>query len=193
MDYKTILPFFLDILENMRIHCAVLKEPFDNATDFDGGIRKLCYPNIDYIKYTRRFCNSCKSNIIYKTCDEFLFCYLILLLPEEKETQCLVIGPYTPFEIDETVILNKAQEFHISVENYAAFKSCYDFLPVLPDSSTLFTLVNTFAANIWGSMTSFIMEELNGLLPENDDRDEEPPFMTPTEELSLQMRKIEEL
>ena len=164
MNYQRELVFLQNVLENMQLHSTVLKEPFENAELHDYGIRKLVYSDIEYVSYIKNFCQSCSEKIIYKAYDEFMFHYLILRLPE-KEPACLLVGPYTLSPWEEQVLLNKAQEFHISSDIYPLFTKCYDHVPLVTDSSILFTLINTFATTLWGSMDAFSMIELENLNP----------------------------
>lgn len=167
MTYQAELIFLQNILKNMHIPTSLLQEPFENAELHDFGIRQLVYSDINYIAYIKKFCKSCKKRIIYKAFDEFLFNYLILKLPNNADG-CLLIGPYTMVPWDEQLLLNKAQEFHISPEIYSFFKDIYEKVPLVTDSSFLFNLVNTFATTIWGSMDSISMVELENLIPLED-------------------------
>ena len=148
----------------MHIPVSILEEPFENAHIHDFGIRKLLHPELDYVKYIKTFCSSCRSHVLYKAHDEYLFQYMILKLPKETPS-CLLIGPYTLTPWDENVLLNRAQDFHISPEKYPIFRECYTHVPLVTDSTFLFTLLNTFATKIWGSMDSFTMEELSNFDP----------------------------
>ena len=167
MNSSANLEFFLTILENMRIPAALLQAPFENAESFDLGIRRIAYPEIDYMKYTLRFYNSCESKIIYKAYDEFLFSYIIFLLPDMDASPLLVIGPYTLEPFQENEILDKAQEFNIPPELFPGFRTCYEQIPILTDCNVLFTLINSFASMLWGSMDSFTMTELSGFSVQN--------------------------
>lgn len=162
MGYQAELQFLRNILENMHLHVSVLQAPYENAAIHDHGIRQMIYPEIDYSSYIKKFCQSCKDQVIYKAFDEFLFNYLILKLPEDQ-ISCLLVGPYTLVPWDEQVLLNKAQEFHISPEKYPYFRNCYEKIPFLTDASILFNLINTFGATIWGSMDAFSIVELENL------------------------------
>ena len=157
------LHFFLTILENLRIPTVILKEPYNNDSISAFNIRKIAYPQMNYENFSNRFFQSCKSNTIYQAFDEFFFHYLIFMLSDNSEPAFLVIGPYALEPFTETEILNKAQEFNISPDSYPLFKGCYDSVSILSDTSTLFTLVNSYASTLWGSMDSFVMEELTNL------------------------------
>ncbi len=163
-NHHSELLFLQNIFSNMHIHTSLLQEPFKDANIHDCGIRKLVYPNIDYQSYIKEFCHLCRDHVIYKAYDEFLFHYLILKLSETDET-CLLIGPYTLTPWNEQVLLDKAQEFHISPEIYPIFRDCYEKVPLVTDSSILFNLVNTFASTLWGSMDSFSIVELENFTP----------------------------
>ncbi len=163
MNHSETLDFFLTILENLRIPAHILQEPYNMDSVSAFSIRKIAYPKMNYENFSNRFFQSCKSNTIYQAFDEFFFHYLILMLPDNKESSFLVIGPYALEPFTETDILNKAQEFNIPPESYPLFKQCYETVPILSDSSTLFTLVNSYASTLWGSMDSFVMEELTNL------------------------------
>ena len=164
MKHQAELRFLQNILGNMHIHTSILQEPFENAFLHDFGIRQLVYPNIDYVSYIQKFCQTRNSCVIYKAYDEFHFNYLILKLFDNKE-DCLLIGPYTLIPWNEQILLNKVQEFHISPEIYPHFRNCYEKVPLVTDSSFLFNLVNTFAATIWGSMDAFSIVDLENFYP----------------------------
>ena len=159
MKYQAELDFLCDVFENMQIHTSILQEPYENADIHDYGIRKLVYPDISYTSYVKNFCDSRKENVIYKAYDEFLFNYYILKLPD-LENACLLIGPFTYTTWDEYIILNKAQDFHIDPERYSQFRNCYHQVPFVTDSSMLSTLINTFAAKIWGSLNAYTLMDL---------------------------------
>lgn len=167
MKYQAELNFLQNILENMHIHTSLLQEPYEDANLHDFGIRQLVYPDINYTAYIQKFCNSRKDHIIYKAYDEFFFNYLILKLSKSEDT-CLLIGPYTLMPWNEQILLDKAQEFHVSPEMYPYFRNCYEKVPLLTDSTFLFNLVNTFASTIWGSMDTFSIVELENLTPSEE-------------------------
>lgn len=188
MNYQAELNFLISILENMHLPVSILEEPYENAHIHDFGIRKILYPNLDYAKYIQKFCSSCHSHILYKAHDEYLFQYMILKLPKEAPS-CLLIGPYTLTPWNENVILNLAQELHITPNNYPAFRECYTHVPLITDSTFLYTLLNTFCAKIWGSLESFTMEELNNFQPVDET---EKDFTYDSKALFSSMNYIEE-
>ena len=192
MKYDATLKFFTDIMENMQLEVRIFKKPYGEVEEMASGIRKIVFQLIDFEKYAYRFFSSCKPITIYKVFDEFLFNFIIMLLPDTEVPSYMVIGPYTMNPWTEDAILNKAQEFHVSSSLYPAFKDCYESVPIVVDSSTLFMLVNVFAENIWGSRDAFTMQELIGgaeILPDAGKR--EKVFIAP-DELQMEMKNLEE-
>ena len=161
MYNQDTLQFFLHILQNMHIPTAIMRKPYTEYRVSDFDIRKITYPQMNFEKYACRFFESCNDHIIYKAFDEFLFSYLILMLQEDTDCSFLVIGPFLTDTMDEADILNKAQEFNISPEVFPHFKKYYEAVPYIPDTSMLFTIVNSYAATLWGSMDDFSMMEIS--------------------------------
>lgn len=192
MNYHDILDFFIDIMENMQLNTEIIKEPYKTISEADFGLRRMLFPEKNYPKYMRQFCASCQPNTIYKVFDQFLFNYIILILPDTEDLSCLVIGPYTLNSWSENTILEKAQEFHIPSTLYPDFKACYAAVPLVTDSSILFTLINALAVKLWGSEESFTLQEVNeqNELSFNGFAERTEIFLSP-EELQVKATQIE--
>ena len=193
MKQEDVLAFFMNIMKNMQLKALIAREPYEDTVDFENGIQKMITPGIDYSKCLRRFCASCKDNTVYKAHDESLLQYVIMRLPEENETACLVIGPYALTPWKEAEILNKAQEFGISPECYPAFRKCYESVPIVTDSTALDVVIQSLAASIWGSDESFTVHELSSLTESEVDSDELDIFdYVPPHEFQAEFQKTEE-
>ena len=94
MNYQSELSFLINILENMHLPVSILEEPYENAHIHDFGIRKILYPDINYSKYIQTFCTSCRSHVLYKANDEYLFQYLIISSLRTVVTSLILIFPY---------------------------------------------------------------------------------------------------
>lgn len=193
MKHEDVLTFFMNIMKNMQLKAVILKEPYEDTVNFENGIQKMITPGIEYSKCLRRFCDSCEDNTIYKVYDESLLQYVIMRLPEENETACLVIGPYALTPWKEAEILNKAQEFAISSECYPAFRKCYESVPIVTDSAALDVVIQSLAVSIWGSDESFTVHELSNLTASEVDSEELDIFdYVPPHELQAEFQKTEE-
>lgn len=163
MNYQSALLFFQNVLKNLQIHSNFLCEPFTYTDEFDYGIRKIAFPNMDYTQYFHSFYDSCKPYTLYKAFDEFHFNYIVLQTPVNEKPHFLVIGPYTLTDWNPETLYNIAQEFNIPPEKYGDFRACYDKVPFLPDSSIFFSIVNTFCETIWGSLDAYTMVEVSSM------------------------------
>ena len=193
MRHAEALDFFMNIMKNMQLKVLIAKEPYEDMVDFENEIQKMITPGIDYSKCLRRFCDSCEDYTIYKVCGESLLQYVIMRLPDEDETTCLVVGPYALAPWKETEILNKAQEFGISPECYPAFRKCYESVPIITDSAALDVVIQSLAASIWKSEEAFTVYELSSLTVSKDDSEEIDIFdYVAPNELHEEFRKTEE-
>lgn len=193
MRHEEALDFFMNIMKNMQLKALIAKEPYEDTVDFENEIQKMLTPGIDYSKCLRRFCDSCEDHTIYKVCGKSLLQYVIMRLPDEDETTCLVIGPYALAPWKETEILNKAQEFGISPERYPAFRKCYESVPIITDSAALDIVIQSLAASIWKSEEAFTVHELSSLTVSKDDFEELDIFdYVAPNELHEEFRKTEE-
>lgn len=193
MRHEEALDFFMNIMKNMQLKALIAKEPYEDMVDFENEIQKMITPGIDYSKCLRRFCDSCEDYTIYKVCGESLLQYVIMRLPDEDETTCLVVGPYALAPWKETEILNKAQEFGISPECYPAFRKCYESVPIITDSAALDVVIQSLAASIWKSEEAFTVYELSSLTGSKDDSEEIDIFdYVAPNELHEEFRKTEE-
>lgn len=193
MRHEDVLAFFMNIMKNMQLKAVIIKEPYEETVNFENGIQKMITPGIDYSKCLRKFCDSCENHTIYKVYDESLLQYVIMRLPDEDESPCLIIGPYALAPWKETEILNKAQEFGISPERYSAFRKCYESVPIVTDSAALDVVIQSLAASIWGYDELFTVQELSSLTPSEEDAEEPDIFdYVPPNELHEEFRKTEE-
>ncbi|WP_373249836.1 helix-turn-helix domain-containing protein [Mediterraneibacter gnavus] len=163
MSFKNDLSFFQNILKNMQVNASIVSEPFENIPVFDFGIRNIAFPDSNYDIYTRDFCRTCKSNILYRAYDEYHFNYIFMLLPNQEIPSYLIIGPYTLKPFTDEEILDKAHHFAIPVDQFWRFKNCYARVPLVSDSSIFFTIINSFAERLWGSMDNYVLKDLVSL------------------------------
>lgn len=151
----------------MHLNTYILQEPFDSNVPFDVGMRRLLNPQANYASYFQGLSRLSSQHVIYKIFDNFLFNYILLELPGQKMRTFLLIGPYTLTAFDRNTVLEKAEEFSVSPEFFPEFNRIYGSLPLVVDSGALFTIINTFCAELWGSMDNFTMQEIHSLDSDN--------------------------
>ncbi|MBQ7915431.1 MAG: AraC family transcriptional regulator [Firmicutes bacterium] len=176
MTHAAEFTFFQNILKNMHLEPIILEEPFHyDTTDFDLGLPRLIYPDIDYPQQLQHFCRSCAPNMIYKIFDEYLFNYLIFLLPGTDKKTCILIGPYTLTHWNQTTLLELAETFHIPPAAFTQFREFYERIPYVANGEMLVSIVNTFCTTIGGSVENYALQRVS---PQNPLQDFAASFST---------------
>lgn len=101
-----------------------------------------------------------RSEVVYRLQDPFGCCYLFFLLPELPDQALMTIGPYLSEAVSSQQLMELAEANRVDLTRLAEMRRCYDSLPILPDSSHLFLLLESFCERIWGNH-QLTIEELN--------------------------------
>lgn len=192
MKYEAELLFFRKLLRNFRLDSYVLKPTDCEIPAFDGGLRGLIYAESDYFILFHEQLANAKPNIIYRISDEYLCTYIFFRLPDMPEDACLIIGPYTRTEHPLRTILNCADKLSIPSSLFPQLEKYYTDLPLIPDESTIFTLINTFGEIIWGSLDQFSLQYVERSLPQDYEPVAPRSSYRETEEPLLSMQILEE-
>lgn len=191
MTYESELLFFRKLLKNFHLSSYILIGN-EEIEDFDLGLRRLLFPDIDY---TKLFCESIdqyRPNTIYKISDEYLCNYIFFNLPETSTNKFLMIGPYTHIEHPHRVICNAAEKLRIPVAFLPQLEKFYADLPLIPDESILFALINTLGETMWGSLENFSLEYITRTLPATHGSDISPTSYAESQDAPLSMHILEE-
>ncbi len=188
MDYKKEYHFFLKLLSKMNLNVLKVQFPCKNDLSFDLNIRKTVYANIEYDVYLTNFLQTCKPHIIYKIFDEFLSNYIVFQLPDVKNKTYLLIGPFVIHPPSNADIFKKAEEFQIPQEYFSRFKQYFECLPLIIDTDTLLTIINTFFEIIWQTPNDFHIEELHSFHSENS-----MPYFSYTPESDENLSEIKQM
>lgn len=192
MHYEAELIFFRKLLRNFHLNTNILNSSGPDIPVFDSGLRKLIYSESDYSRLFHERLADTKPNTIYRVSDEYLCSYIFFRLPETEGDQCLIIGPYTQVEHPLRVILNCAEKLSIPSSLFPQLEKYYSDLPLIPDESTIFALVNTFGETIWGSLDHFSVEYIERSLPQDYEPVASRPDFKDTEEPLISMQIMEE-
>ena len=114
----------------------------------------------DGAKSVRQYFGDLASCTLYKSCDELNRCYSYLLLPDGKESTVLFIGPYRGVELPQSQVLEFAEKMGIPPKSQRYFNEYYAGIPLVPDGSHLFVLLDTFCERIW-NRPSFAIVDVN--------------------------------
>ena len=86
---------------------------------------------------------------IYRAADRFNCHYIFLKLPAGDDGFVLVIGPYTTEPLDDEQMMEYAETIGLSQNQTAQLIKHYKNVPLIPESSRLFAVVDAFCDVIW--------------------------------------------
>jgi len=102
-----------------------------------------------------------QGNMVYRLKNSLSLSFLFFLLPGLGRQTLLVIGPFAHFEISEKDILEVCEKESLSPRAVRLLKEYCLGIPVVPESSALFILLDLFCEKIWNG-ANFITTDING-------------------------------
>ena len=149
--YDSELSFLTDVFEKSRVHTKKLsiKEASVFFEERNGG------------GSFSSFLNSIRPTTVYKLKDSFECRYRLFLLPENEKGEVLIIGPYLSTGINQSRLLEIAEEKRLMPKEQRYLAEYYTSLPVIDDDSHLMIMLSSFCERIWGT-PSFAVEEVEG-------------------------------
>lgn len=130
-----------------------------------------------------------KERTIYRLSNPYRLHYFLLLLPRAPQESLLVLGPYLPNLLSEEQVLEMAETFQIPPHRRKLLENYYSSIAFLPETSHLFSMLDSFGELLWGS-NRFNLEEIRTTVDQ--------PLLPSTEntktqgDLLAQMRLMEE-
>lgn len=118
----------------------------------DMGIRMLLNIEEDPLEIVYEQFEKADKNTAYTITDRFMCTYMFLHLPDcpEGENDVLIIGPYLSKSVTSQQIAELSQGLSIPAGYLGDVEKYYRSIPLLPDDSHLFILLDTFFDRIWG-------------------------------------------
>lgn len=192
MPYETELTFFQNIIKNFHLSCYIISDSDEQIPLLDLGLRHLIYSEPDYGKLLSNTWFDASPNIVYRMSDQFLCNYIYFLLPGQPENRSILIGPYTHTELSKQTVFDCAERLTISPKLFPQLEKYYTDLPIIPDESILFAIINTFGERIWGSLDNFSIEYVDHFSPAVQEPLAPPPDYQEPEEAFLSMQILED-
>ncbi len=158
MNYEGELRMLCETFHKCRVSTVFVSpgDPIDKAQDEI--FRLLFGENARLL--TDAFLERIHANTIYRLTSSFQFCYILLRLPHLAQDPILAIGPYLPAPLNQRQMLEIAEKYSVPPQRRKLLENYYAGLPILPETSHLFSLLDTFGERIWGS-NLFTLEEIN--------------------------------
>lgn len=161
MNYEKELQFFRKILENYRINSCIISAGDKSYRLADRGLRDSLGLSEDY---DQLFCTrheTLTENMIFKLTDSFSCNYIFILLPESKNEETFVAGPFIDKEFTQKMIIEAARQYEISPQLQNQIQKYYTTVPVYTDKDIISSLFNAFGESLWGSMENFTVKSLS--------------------------------
>lgn len=151
MFYEAELRILRDTFRKCRIHTSIADLSKSLAEHPDTDLHAFLSDKIDHARKLSEYLPNVKPATIYRLRDPFGCRYMYLPLPELPSDAILVIGPYLSEPPTKQQIMEWSENKGISPAQQKQLESYYESLPVLPDTSHLFLLLDTFAERLWGA------------------------------------------
>ena len=97
---------------------------------------------------------------VYRLQDAFLCQYICLPLPDLATVAVLIIGPFLAAPLTERQFMEWAENNNIPPRRQKKLKDFYTSLPLLPQTSHLYMLLDAFCEHLWG-VGGFSMEYMD--------------------------------
>lgn len=150
MFYKSQLEFMCSSLQKCRLNAVVI----DPCQSLSANLNRDLSVFFNLFKSRKStfydYTGGVKSNTLYRAQDELSCTYLFLLLPEIEYEEILLIGPYITKDIENTHIMEYCENFGLSSRQEKVLEDYYGSIPIIPENSAVFSMIDTFAQLIWG-------------------------------------------
>ncbi len=179
MGCENELRFLCETFRKCRIQAKLVtpNEPVSHMVD--DGFAPLFERLVSTNMPIGRIMGDLAPRTVYKSVDTFKLRYMYLLLPDSNPTM-LLIGPYAHATLTARQIMEIGEQSGISPKNQKFLNEYYENIPIIPENSHLFILLDTFCEHIWGtdytvSDTEQDWQSINLAIPlptENNDPDD---------------------
>lgn len=149
MFYSTELTFLRKVLTKCHLNTVIINPnaPFKN-TMHNFGLKAFINED-EFDKTIYDYINPFEDNTIYKIKDLFSCCYMFMKLPDNNNDIVLSIGPYLSSEMTHERVLEKIEKLCIDTQLTKDIERCYSDIPIFEESDRIFSLLDSFAENIW--------------------------------------------
>lgn len=165
MYYETQLRLLRDTFRKCRIQTSITDMATLQDTQKELGLQKFLAGEVDPVVLLQEIVPEIAPCTVYRVRDPFDCRYIYLRLPELPTDAILTIGPYLCVPPTDRQFMEWAEGKGISPRQQKQLKSYYATLPMLPETSQLFMLLEAFYEHLWG---------VNGFTVEYLDRDSLP-------------------
>ena len=158
MFYEAQLRLLRDTFRKCRIQTGIS----DLSSTVEDAISEqdVFSPDANPAPFLRRFLPKVQPATVYRLRDPFGCRFFFFLLPEMPAEAALSIGPYLSEPVSREQFLEWAELNKIPPRQQKQLSEYYSALPILPENSHLFILLEAFFEHLWG-IGGFTVEYLD--------------------------------
>ena len=191
MCWKTQLDFTQNLLKNMHLSCCTVETPERRIPPaIDLGLREMLFGAENYTDILENSMHKASPNTLYRFFDEYACNYLFLKLPANKGF--FFVGPYLTEPPREEIITAKSRALSLPPQQTERLRQYYCNLPSLEEETTLFAIMNTLGAYVFGGEDAFTLEYVDYMIPDRAKPLEVSPACGETEDSPFTLSLLEE-
>lgn len=149
MPYTNELNFLCKTLK--KCHINYVFTDTDRLVDeiLEEPIRSLFIDNQNLKLPFGHFFEKATPRTIWKMNNFMGFCYLMFLLPQRSQEAVFIMGPFLLKPIGKQQLWEYGEKYGIPPAKQKLFSDYFESLPVVPDGSPVFQMLDTFWEEIW--------------------------------------------
>lgn len=159
MFYEAQLRLLRDTFRKCRVNTGIVDPAAPADWQPELGLHTFPAAGADSDIPLRNVLPDLKGSTVYRLQDSFGCRYIFFLLPEQPRDALFVVGPYLNAMPNNQQFMEWAETMGISPARLPQLKRDYTAIPLLPETSQLFLLLDAFYEHLWG--TGFSVEYLD--------------------------------
>ncbi|MBQ8858441.1 MAG: helix-turn-helix domain-containing protein [Clostridia bacterium] len=150
MPFAAELRFVLDVFSKSNIAAAVLSAGEPISRIYGDGYAPFFRRALRGDACLAAYFGATETETVYKVRDPFFLRYLYFLLPGGGQQVYFVLGPYLQEPLSREQLLELGEKNGIPPQEQNYFEKYMSGIPVLPESSHLFSMLDTFCERLFG-------------------------------------------
>lgn len=150
MPYAAELRFVLDVFAKGNFPAAVFTGKESVAALYGKDFSTFFAKMADGAENLAAYFGAVETGTVYKMCDHYSLHYLYFLLPPEEGGGYFVLGPYLQEPLSRERLLELGEKKGVTPQEQAFFDKYMSGIPVLPEHSHLFFMLDSFCERVFG-------------------------------------------
>lgn len=154
MQYKNELELLLESFKKIRLRAILATADELSVFKFPLGVEGVFERELFHTAAAAEI----KRKTLYKLSGDMKLRYRYLLLPDTDIPTVLFIGPYLSESISPSLMLELAERCGIAPKRQRYLEEYYSAIPIIPEGSPVFSILDTFLERIWKSPSFLIID-----------------------------------